>query len=116
MRLRSVGFELGRRGAAGPADRGVLRNDGDLGLAGFWFVLGLGRLRLDQQCRERGAHRGGSGEGVEGDLEAVGERRAAKRGGAGVGVHVVVGERGRDRRGGGDADRAADLLGGVDQP
>ena len=70
---------MARQDAAGPADRGVLRNNGDLGLTDFWLALGLGRLRLDQQCRERGTHRGGSSEDVERDLEAMGECSAAER-------------------------------------
>ena len=71
MSLRSVGFEMARQDAAGPADRGVLRNNGDLGFTDFWFALGLGRLRLDQQRRERGTRRSGGSEHVERDLEAV---------------------------------------------
>src|SRR5256885_3809817 len=115
MRLRSVGLELARQDAPDPADRGVLRNNGDLALVGFRLALGLGWLRLDQQSRDYGTHGGGRGEGVEGDLEAVHERRWAEGGGPGVGVHVVVGERDRDRGGGRDADRAADLLACVEQ-
>ena len=98
------------------ANRGVLRRNGDLGLAGFRLWLGLRRLRLDQQCRERGTHRGGSSEDVEGDLEAVRERSAVERTDPRVRVHVVGGEGRRDRRGSRDADRPADLLGCVDQP
>jgi hypothetical protein len=35
----------------------VLRNNGDLGLAEFRRGFGLGRLRLEQQCRDHGTHR-----------------------------------------------------------
>jgi hypothetical protein len=66
------------------AERGELRSDGDLRLVDFRLALGSGRLRLDQQCRDYGAHSGGSCEGVERDLETVGERSAAERGGPNV--------------------------------
>jgi DNA-binding NarL/FixJ family response regulator len=59
------------------------------------LALGLGRLRLDQQCGDYGTHRGGGCEGVERDLETVGERSAAERGGPGVRGHVVRRERRR---------------------
>src|SRR5439155_21350780 len=73
MRLRSVRLELARQDPRGPADRGVLRNNGDLALVGFRLALGPGRLRLDQQSRDYSTHGGGGSEGVAGDLEAVGE-------------------------------------------
>ena len=75
------------------ANGGVLRNSGDLELAGFRLALGLGRFRLDEQSSEHGTHRGGSSEDVERDLEAVRERSAAESSALGVGVHVMVRER-----------------------
>ena len=58
--------------------------------------------------RDRGEH-------VERDREAVGERRTARRQRPGVRAEVVARVRRGDRRCGGDADRAADLLARVDQ-
>src|SRR4051794_21663358 len=68
--------EQRRRGGSASGGLRLRRTVADLRL-GF----GPSRLGLDQPCGEDGADRGGGGEGVERDLEAVRERLSAEGGG-----------------------------------